>query len=218
MMSIGATTPFSSSYLVDEPLDDVDEPLDDFMASATHARMTRDTDAEHLSKIWRIDLDTAKRTLATTSQHCARTPASDLSRNYSTNNRMLQYKRIGEFFYMDTFYATQKANKSTRGNTCCQLFVTDKGFVYVVPMKKEADVLQAIKQFARVIGAPEALIADAARAQKAEAVRHFCNGIGTTLRVLEEGTPWANKAELYIGLVKEAVLKDMKESDCPLAM
>jgi hypothetical protein len=41
--------------------------------------------------------------------------------------------------------------------------------------------------------------------------------IGTTLRVLEEGTPWANKAELYIGLIKEAVRKDMKDSDCPLA-
>ena len=40
--------------------------------------------------------------------------------------------------------------------------------------------------------------------------------MGTTLRVLEEGTPWANKAELYIGLMKEAVRKDMKESNCPL--
>ncbi len=36
------------------------------------------------------------------------------------------------------------------------------------------------------------------------------------MQVLEEGTPWANKAELYIGLIKEAVRKDMKESDCPL--
>jgi hypothetical protein len=34
---------------------------------------------------------------------------------------------------------------------------------------------------------------------------------------LEEGTPWANKVELYIGLIKEAVRKDMKEPDCPLA-
>eukprot|EP00957_Ditylum_brightwellii_P107241 8182864-Ditylum_brightwellii.AAC.1 len=37
------------------------------------------------------------------------------------------------------------------------------------------------------------------------------------LRVLEEGTPWANKAELYIGPIKDAVQKDMKESDCLLA-
>ena len=38
------------------------------------------------------------------------------------------------------------------------------------------------------------------------------------LRILDvEGTPWANKAKLYIGLIKEAVRKDMKASDCPPA-
>ena len=44
-------------------------------------------------------------------------------------------------------------------------------------------------------------------------VRKFCTDIGTTLQALEEGTPWSNKAELYIGLLKEAVWKDMCESD-----
>lgn len=225
-MSVGATTPYESRYLVETTLSDDESPelelddfdIEEFMSSATHARMTRDTDAQHLSTIWRIDLETAKRTLETTSQHCARTPGDDLSRNYSTNDRMLRYKRIKEYFFMDTFYATSKAGKSTRGHTCCQLFVTDKSFVYVVPMKREAEVLQAVKQFAKAIGAPEALIADAAKAQKSEALRHFCNEIGTSLRVLEEGTPWANKAELYIGLIKEAVRKDMKDSNCPLPL
>eukprot|EP00957_Ditylum_brightwellii_P111953 8537827-Ditylum_brightwellii.AAC.1 len=49
-------------------------------------------------------------------------------------------------------------------------------------------------------------------------MKAFCAKIGTTLRVLEEGTPCANKVELYIGLIKEAVQKDMKESDCTLAL
>eukprot|EP00957_Ditylum_brightwellii_P048265 3663103-Ditylum_brightwellii.AAC.1 len=49
-------------------------------------------------------------------------------------------------------------------------------------------------------------------------MRAFCAEIGTTLRVLEEGTLWANKAELYLGLIKEAVQKDMKESNCLLAL
>ena len=34
---------------------------------------------------------------------------------------------------------------------------------------------------------------------------------------MEEGTLWANKAELYIGLIKELVRKDIKESDYPIA-
>ena len=41
--------------------------------------------------------------------------------------------------------------------------------------------------------------------------------VPATLHVLEEGTPWANKTKLYIGLIKEAVRKDIKDSDCPLA-
>jgi hypothetical protein len=130
---------------------------------------------------------------------------------------MLRYTRIKEFFFMDTFYATKKAGKSSRGNACCQLFVTDKGFVYVVLMKKESEVLQAVKQFAKKIGAPKALICDAAKAQTSAAMQTFCNEIGTTLQALEEGTPWSNKAELYIGLIKEAVRKDTKASGCPIA-
>ena len=34
--------------------------------------------------------------------------------------------------------------------------------------------------------------------------------------MLEEGTPWANKVELYIGLLKESVGKDTKESNVPI--
>ena len=36
------------------------------------------------------------------------------------------------------------------------------------------------------------------------------------LKLLERRTKWANLAELFIGLLKEAVRKDMKDSDSPL--
>ena len=49
-------------------------------------------------------------------------------------------------------------------------------------------------------------------------VRKFFNDIGTTLWALEEGTPWSNKAEMYIGLFKEVVQKDMSESDSPMSL
>eukprot|EP00957_Ditylum_brightwellii_P063051 4785549-Ditylum_brightwellii.AAC.1 len=78
-------------------------------------------------------------------------------------------------------------------------------------MKKELEVLLAVKQFAKEVGAPDAIIPDGAKAQTKRELRTFCTKIGTTLCALEEGTPWANKAELYIGLLKEAVRKDMKE-------
>ena len=59
---------------------------------------------------------------------------------------------------------------------------------------------------------------DAAISQKSAVVRKFCNKIDTTLRALEENTPWSNKAELYIGIIKEeATRKETKSSDFLLA-
>ena len=83
-------------------------------------------------------------------------------------------------------------------------------------MKKKSEVLLAIKQFAKEIGAPDSFVADMSGEQMSSEVKKICNDIGTTLSALEEGTPWSNKAELYIGLIKEAVRKDMREANSPL--
>ena len=199
--------------------DDTNEALlDNFMSSTAQAGKTIGVDPKHLSKIWRISHEDAQRTIDVTTQTSTPTDDPTLSRNYSTNDRMLRYKRIKDFFFMDTFFATKKGGQSSRGHTCCQLFVTDKGFIYVVPMKKKSEVLLAIKQFAKEIGAPDFFVADISGEQMSSEVTKFCNDIGTTLRALEEGTPWSNKAELYIGLIKEAVRKDMCKMNSPLCL
>ena len=110
------------------------------MASAMHAGKYKGIKPAHLSKIWRIDTDTARKTLDITSQRNVRKDNPKLSRNYGTNDRMLRYKHLKDYFFMDTLFATKKASVSSRGHSCLQLFVTDKGFIYVVPMKKESDV------------------------------------------------------------------------------
>ena len=243
-MSIGATSILEQPYLDDDDdsqdsseeddtsQDDSDDDfdlkeldddtneavLDNFMASTAQAGKTRGVDPKHLSKIWRISHEDAQRTIDVTTQTSTRTDNPTLSRNYSTNDRMLRYKQIKEFFFMDTFIVTKKGGQSSRGHTCCQLFVTDKGFIYVVPMKKKSEVLLTIKQFAKEIGAPDSFVADMSGEQMSSEVKKFCNDIGTTIRALEEGTPWSNKAELYIGLIKEAVRKDMRESNSPLCL
>jgi hypothetical protein len=43
--------------------------LNKVMLSATHAGKTKGVDATHLSKMWRIDLQTAESTLEVTSQN-----------------------------------------------------------------------------------------------------------------------------------------------------
>ena len=97
---------------------------------------------------------------------------------------------------MDTFFATKKGGQSSRGHTCCQLLVTDKRVFYVVPMKRKSEVLLSIKQFAKEVGHPDSFVADMSREQTSSEVKKFCDDIGTTLRALEEGTPWSNKDEI----------------------
>ena len=76
--------------------------------------------------------------------------------------------------------------------------------------------MSAVKQFTKEIGAPNVIVCDMSTEQTSPEIKTFLNDIGTTLRVLEEGTLWTNKAEQYIGLLKELVRKDMRESNLPL--
>ena len=144
-MNIGATSIFDQTYLDDDdsqdssddddtsqdnsdddfdPMeldDDTNEVLlDSFMASTAQAGKSRGVDPKHLSKIWRIIHEDAQRTIDVTTQMPIRTDPT-LSGNYSTNDRMLRYKRMKDFFFMDTFFATKKGGQSSRGHTCCQL-------------------------------------------------------------------------------------------------
>ncbi len=69
---------------------------------------------------------------------------------------------------MDTFFATKKEGKSFRGHNCCQLFVANKGVVYVFLMKTKGEVLQEVKQFAKEFGMPDALISNDAPDQTSQ--------------------------------------------------
>ena len=72
--------------------------LDSFMASTAQGGKSRGVDPKHLSKIWRISHEDAQRTIDVTTQMSTQTDDPSLSRNYSTNDRMLRYKRIKDFF------------------------------------------------------------------------------------------------------------------------
>ena len=55
-------------------------------------------DARHLSKVWRISYEDAKRTIDATTQYGTHTPNPVMNQNYTTNDRMLRYKRITQYF------------------------------------------------------------------------------------------------------------------------
>ena len=63
--------------------------LDSIMVSTVHEGHIHGIKVTHLSKIWHIAEDTAKRTLEITTQRSIRKDNPKLSRNYGTNHRML---------------------------------------------------------------------------------------------------------------------------------
>ena len=134
----------------------VDDLESEIGATATRARGVT---PERLSKIWSIDIETAKRTIDLTTQHVKHESGGHLKRRYSTNDRMLRYKRIQTHFFMDTFQVTTKA-VSQRNNKYMQLFVSDTGYMFVYPMKLKTEIPNAVKAFAKEIGVPTSLICD----------------------------------------------------------
>ena len=72
---------------------------------------------------------------------------------------MLRYMRINTHFFMDTFFVMGKAVLH-QGHKYMQLFISDKDFVYVVPMKDRKEIPKELKEFAKEIGVPVALIFD----------------------------------------------------------
>jgi hypothetical protein len=134
-ISIGITTTVPSTF---DPLfcPELDLIIDEISSTratikATMAGRPNGVTAKHLSKVWKIDVGTAKQTIEVTTQFRQHEADASLSRNYSTNDR-------NSHFFTDTFFVTKKA-KSQRGNNCMQLFVFDKGYVYVVPLKSKSE-------------------------------------------------------------------------------
>ena len=94
-----------------------------------------------------------------------------------------------------------------------QLFVSDTGYMFVYPMTLKTEIVNAVKAFAKQIGVPTYLILDTEGTETSKELNKVTKDMYCPLKFLERRTQWANLAELYIGLLKEAVCKDMKYSD-----
>ena len=70
---------------LDTMIDDLESEV-----SATAGKRAKVVTPERLSKIWLIDIETAKRTIDLTSQHVNHEGSDHLKRRYSTNDRMLR--------------------------------------------------------------------------------------------------------------------------------
>ena len=88
-----------------------------------------------LSKLWCISDKLAEGAIDQNTQLCRNNADNALSRKFTTNDRMLRYTRIQSTLNSDTMFAL--THKSARQFKCCQVCVSNKGFVAVYPMKSQ---------------------------------------------------------------------------------
>ncbi len=187
LMAFGATTINKSACDIFEAQlrDALEEGFSTL--SAVRAGQTWGVSTEHLAKIWRVSHDNAARTLEVMTQLLHTNDGSSLSRNGGTDDCAVRYKKLWSTFFSDALFATKKG-KSLRGNTCAQLFVSDKGFVAVYPMQSQSEYLLALKQFVKDVSVPEVLVCDSHPSQNAREVKQFLMSVGTALSILEAET------------------------------
>ena len=84
--------------------------------------------------------------------------------------------------------------------------------------KRKSQFPQALKLFTKEVGVPNDFILDPSGEKTSDVVHTLCQKIGTTLRILEERTQHADRAELYIGLLKEYGRKYLRETHAQMKL
>ncbi|KAI2490038.1 Reverse transcriptase (RNA-dependent DNA polymerase) [Fragilaria crotonensis] len=173
--------------------------------------------AETVARKFRCGLETAQRTLKTTTQRGVRQSIHPLHRRYRVDHLNLHRRRLNDTFYMDTLFSKVK---SLNGHTCAQL-ITNGTFTRIYPMESKSshNIAQALSEFVDDVGIPGTLICDLASEQTGKntevpkAIRRF------HIRLLPaekgRGTTQNHRAETEIREVKTKWKTRMREHQVP---
>ena len=182
------------------------------------ATSKRDTlTPQQLSKLWKIGLKTAKRTLSATGHQCLRTTGT-LTRRFRTDKAHMRYKRLSTkkgLFYVDTLKAKVK---SIRGYTVGNLYTNKLGFRKFFPMETESDTPNTLQYFIELVGLPPAIHSDNAKVFMHGAFGKLCRKYQIKQTFTEPYSPWQNRAEVGIKEVKSYGRKLMEEANAPVRL
>ena len=153
--------------------------------------------AEKLAKNWKIGLDTARRTVDSTTQLGVRDFSSAGTRRLKPHHWFAKYNRLHVPMYTDTW---KGQCKSIRGNTCCQIYSTDFEFVWARPLAKESEVHYSLDDLFNSVGVPSVMIPDNAKALTGGEFLRKCRRAQCPVHPIEAYTSNANRAE---GTIRE---------------
>ena len=168
---------------------------------------------EDLSKLWRIGLKAARRTLKATSHKCIQT-AGNLTRRFKTDKAHLRYKRLSTrkgSFYVDILFLKVK---SIPGYTCGNLYTTPLGFKKFFPMegKTGQECSSSLQTLIHLVGIPPSLHSDNAPEFVQGNFRKKCRKFDIQQTATEPHSPWQKRAEPGICEVKSYTLKVMEQN------
>ena len=173
--------------------------------------------AETIARKFRCGLETAKKTLKTTTQRGVRHSMHPLHRRYRVDHLNLHRRRLDDTFYMDTLFSKVT---SLNGNTCAQLF-TNGTFTRIYPMESKAskNIARALIEFTDDVGIPGTLSCDFASEQtgKNTEVLKLVLRFQIKLQIAEKGRGITqnHRAETEIREVKTKWKVRMRENHVP---
>lgn len=127
----------------------------------------------------------------------------------------LRVKRLDDIAYSDTFFAS---SPSTRGFVCGQIFyLRNADFNKTYMMKSESQAPEALNKFINEIGAPKQIVTDNALAETKGEWSSTCKRYAITMTSTEPHSPWQNRAENRIGIMKRLVTRLLANCQVPTA-
>ena len=171
-----------------------------------------------LSKMWRIPLSHADRTLRVTTNNYARSNEGKLSRRFRTDLYQKRYRRMGGWFarfYTDTlFFKTKTVDMFS----CAQLFGNRAKFCKIYPLLSKSDAHEALSAFVHDIGIPGELHSDGAKEIAQGKFRKMMSKFGIFHSMTEPYSPWENYAEDCIRILKNSARYFMQSTRTPIRL
>jgi transposase InsO family protein len=169
--------------------------------------------ADILCNNWGIGKTIAENTIkATTHLRVQTVNHPNVERRWPTGDRPLRYRRLNHAVYHDTMHSKVV---SSRGNKCCEIYVTDFGWSRSFPMQKESEVHETLDLFLSRYGIPESLISDGAKSYTGGQYRKKAKQAGIFCKLTDPYSPWQNRAESEIREVKRLASKWTVKSQSP---
>ena len=152
------------------------------------------------------------RVLKTTQRGLRTSPNPLLSQWYSTNDRMLRYRRLPVDLFTDTLEA---GIVSHRGNKYAQVYAHGNTWHKAYPMAKKSDTHETLSLLFAQEGVPSILVMDGARQQVMGEFSHKARQADYHVKQTEPYSPWQNAAEGTIRELKKSAGRKMIKANSP---